>query len=104
VIRFLKYAAVVLILILVVGFVAVQFVSRTKLNATFEQAVAPLPIATGDAAAISRGDYLVNNLMGCANSECHRPDLGGGAVVDAPPMGRIYAPNLTGGRGSVTAG
>lgn len=84
-----------------VGFTAVYFVSQSKMGATYAQDVTAIEIPEGDSDAIARGDYLVNHVMGCTHSDCHGADLGGGAVVDAFPMGRIYAPNITDGEGSV---
>ncbi|MEX1994035.1 MAG: cytochrome c [Steroidobacteraceae bacterium] len=52
--------------------------------------------------AIARGQHLIESRVGCAY--CHRPDFGGGAVIDEPMVGRWIAPNLTAGRGGVTAG
>jgi mono/diheme cytochrome c family protein len=52
------------------------------------------------AADVARGRHLVEAVLGCAG--CHAPDLGGSAMVDAPPM-RIAPPNLTRGRGGVGA-
>ncbi|MCA8911947.1 MAG: c-type cytochrome [Planctomycetes bacterium] len=85
-----------------VGFGSVYFLSQSKLGEKFERKVAGIEIPEGDEDAVDRGKYLANNVMGCSSSDCHRPDLGGGAVIDAQPMGRVYAPNLTGGEGSVT--
>ena len=50
--------------------------------------------------AIARGKQLIGSRVGCA--VCHRPDFGGGAVVDEPMFGRWIAPNVTMGKGSVT--
>jgi mono/diheme cytochrome c family protein len=88
-----------------VGFVAlayggVYFGSQSKLNAQVEQAVHLVEIPDSNA-AVERGKYLVDHVMGCSHSDCHRADLGGGTVIDAPPMGMLYAPNITTGKGSV---
>jgi mono/diheme cytochrome c family protein len=50
--------------------------------------------------AIERGRHLIQSRYAC--SECHGQNLGGGTMIDAPVMGRILGPNLTGGRGSRT--
>lgn len=52
------------------------------------------------ARAVERGRHLIESRVGCA--ACHRPDFGGGAVVDVPIVGRWIAPNITTGAGSVT--
>lgn len=51
--------------------------------------------------AIERGGHLVKSRYGCA--ECHGRDFSGGVMVDATPIGRIFGPNLTRGRGGVTS-
>lgn len=48
--------------------------------------------------AIARGEHLAT-IRGCR--DCHAPDLGGRVLVDAFPIGRIAAPNLTQGKGGV---
>jgi len=52
--------------------------------------------------AIARGRHLVEARYGCA--ECHGRDFGGGVMVDAAAIGRIFGPNLTRGDGGVTSG
>lgn len=53
------------------------------------------------AAAVARGEHLVEARYACA--DCHGADLSGGVMMDAMPMGRFLGPNLTLGEGSVTA-
>jgi mono/diheme cytochrome c family protein len=54
------------------------------------------------ARARERGRHLVESRYHCV--ECHGENFGGGVMVDAFPMGRFLGPNLTAGRGGVTAG
>jgi mono/diheme cytochrome c family protein len=56
----------------------------------------------GDAAAIERGRHLVDSRYGCKS--CHGQDLSGGVMIDEPPIGQIFGPNLTMGQGSRAAG
>lgn len=51
--------------------------------------------------ALERGRHLVEARYAC--TECHGIDFSGGVMVDAFPIGRLLGPNLTAGRGSVTA-
>jgi len=63
----------------------------------------PLPRIerSSDPAVIARGEHLARSLGGCALADCHGPDLGGGKVSDAGPLGSFVAPNITtGGRGA----
>jgi mono/diheme cytochrome c family protein len=46
--------------------------------------------------AVARGERIVRSRAGC--EECHGVDGGGGVIVDAFPMGRWAAPNITLGR------
>ena len=52
--------------------------------------------------ALARGHHLLTSRYACMG--CHGARLGGGTMVDAPPIGRILGPNLTSGRGGRTAG
>src|SRR5262245_21932492 len=75
----------------------------------------PFPLTDADAAAVpeadrmrvateravERGRHLLASRYACG--ECHGKNLGGGTMIDAPVMGRILGPNLTGGRGGRTA-
>lgn len=51
--------------------------------------------------AIARGKHLIESRLACV--ECHGKDLGGGTMVDAPPIGQIYGVNITSGKGGVVA-
>lgn len=51
-------------------------------------------------AAIARGSHLVASRYAC--TECHGKDFGGGTMIDAAPIGRLFGPNITLGRGSRT--
>lgn len=57
---------------------------------------------SADSALLARGEHLAGALGRCG--WCHGDDLGGAVVVDDPGLGRVSAPNLTRGRGGVTAG
>lgn len=50
--------------------------------------------------AIERGRHLVTARYTCI--ACHSPNFGGGTMVDAFPIGRLLAPNVTLGDGSRT--
>lgn len=51
--------------------------------------------------ALSRGKHLVEARYGCV--ECHGKNFGGGVMIDDPAIGRILGPNITSGKGGVTA-
>jgi mono/diheme cytochrome c family protein len=50
--------------------------------------------------AVARGKHLLTSRYTCTG--CHGANFGGGVMVDAPPIGRLLAPNLTLGAGSHT--
>ena len=56
-----------------------------------------LEIPSG-AEALARGEHIAIT-RGC--TDCHGADLGGRVLVDAFPIGRLAAPNLTRGKGGV---
>lgn len=60
----------------------------------------PLP-AESDTAAIARGKHLVTARYACA--ACHGENLAGGVMIEDPALGSVRGPNLTRGRGGVTA-
>lgn len=51
--------------------------------------------------ATARGKHLVEARYGC--TACHGEDFGGGVMLDDPAVGRFLGPNLTRGKGGVTA-
>ncbi len=51
---------------------------------------------------LARGEHVAKALAKC--TDCHQPDFGGGMVVDAKPIGRVEATNLTIGKGGVLSG
>jgi cytochrome c553 len=79
-----------------VGFV----VSERRLNQVYDVAVTPLTVPV-DAASIEEGRRLTI-IRGCV--DCHGADYGGQALLEDPAIGYVYAPNLTTGQGSATAG
>lgn len=99
--RLFVFGGLGLIGLLVVVFAGLHLAASSALAETRELEVEPINIPVGDKAALERGKYLVDHVMSCGHSDCHRSDFGGGAVMDAFPIGRVYAPNVTTGEGSV---
>ena len=120
--KVLKFVAalVVLVLLLAAGAYAWATVATNrKLAHTYTvhkiDFPIPFPLSAEEAAAVPEGDrarvaaeravergrHLIQSRYAC--SECHGQNLGGGTMIDAPVMGRIFGPNLTTGRGSRTA-
>lgn len=87
-------------MVAVVGLGVATNRAQARLDRTWDIPVDPLPVpwpgSTLDE-AVSRGEHLVTTRLGCP--ECHGADAAGGVIVDAFPMGRWVAPNLTTGEG-----
>ncbi|MEZ4862065.1 MAG: cytochrome c [Caldilineaceae bacterium] len=88
-------ALAVIALLLAIG---IYFRSEALVNKSYTAPTAMVTVAT-DAAALARGEHLANYVSVCV--DCHGANLEGGIVVDDPALGRIVAPNLTGGAGGV---
>src|ERR671915_86411 len=112
----LKIAGIGLAVLVVAGLIFygwASFTASRKLSRTYSVHAVDFPIpfpaseqqseATQPAqtVALERGRHLVQARYGCTG--CHGPDFGGGVMIDAPAIGRILGPNLTSGRGGVTA-
>jgi mono/diheme cytochrome c family protein len=101
--RVLKWIGVVLFVLVVIvlagGEILFGSASR-RLNNGPDVAVKAVP-AAGDAGAVARGEHLAVAISGCTS--CHGGDLSGLVTVDEPPIGTIYASNLTAGEGGVGA-
>lgn len=90
-------AALVLLALAVIWLVADRRAARR-----FEVGLANVRAAPpADTAAIARGRHLAGPIGKCVY--CHGETLSGKVFIDDPGLGRIIAPNLTGGRGGVLA-
>jgi mono/diheme cytochrome c family protein len=88
--------AIVVIVLLVMS--TIYVFSTQTLNKSI-QYTDTSPAIPRDSAALERGRHLSRAISKCV--ECHGDDLGGKVVIDAMPMGRVVAPNLTSGRGGL---
>jgi mono/diheme cytochrome c family protein len=126
--RLLKVAGVALIAIVGLALAAYAVawgMAKSRYNRTWaaHRADFPIPFPLGDAEiaelragdpaasldleaialerAVARGERLVTARLGC--NGCHGTDFGGQTLVDEWIFGRLSAPNLTTGKGSLTA-
>jgi cytochrome c553 len=90
--------ALVVIVVAIAAFVFAR--SELALHQTFKIDEATL-IVPSDADAVARGEHIAVT-RGCP--ECHDKDFGGKVVMEAPPIGRMAAPNVTRGKGGLPAG
>lgn len=58
----------------------------------------PAVAVRADAELVARGRHLAT-IRGCV--DCHGANLGGQTFLDTPPVGRVFASNLTRGRGGI---
>jgi cytochrome c553 len=99
----LKWIGIILfglLVILLAGGAVIYGRSSSRLNNGPEVAVKGVA-AANDAEAVARGEHLATAIGGCTS--CHGENLGGKVTVDEPPIGTIYASNLTAGVGGVGA-
>ncbi|MDB4914185.1 MAG: cytochrome c class [Gemmatimonadetes bacterium] len=95
-VKWIGYGAAGLVVLVLVAACALFGFSEARYRKQY--AVTPATIRiTADSAAIARGNHLVHSSAGCI--DCHGENLGGGTVIDQPPLGRIFATNLTRGKG-----
>jgi mono/diheme cytochrome c family protein len=88
-----KLVGLLLVLVLVVAGSALAWAS-SKMSAALEAVheVAPIDLAHANA-SLEIGERIVRYRNGCTH--CHGEDLSGNLVVDDPPIGKIFAPNIT---------
>lgn len=98
--KVLKWTGIVLgglVCLVVVALAVVYGMSEYRMTRTYQVAVANLVVPT-DAETIARGRHIAVT-RGCI--DCHGENLGGGTVIDLPPVARLFATNLTSGEGGV---
>jgi cytochrome c553 len=86
-----------LVVLLVVAYAVIYFITENRLSKTYEVDVVHLTIPT-DAESIAKGGHVIAT-RGC--QDCHGKDLSGKIMIDDPGLGRIVASNLTAGKGGV---
>jgi len=87
------------LLLLVLG--GTYLLSAFALNKEYRVKVTPITIPT-DSFSIERGRHIATAMAKCG--DCHGKDLGGKVMVDDMPMvGKLWAANLTRGKGSAVA-
>ncbi len=96
-VRWILRILVGLVVVLGLAIAVLYVASSLRLRKHWEVPVEALAIPT-DSAAIAYGGHVAA-IRGCQG--CHRPDLAGGSFIDAPVFGRLWARNLTAGKGGV---
>jgi mono/diheme cytochrome c family protein len=101
--RLLKWVGYILggIVVLILIFVGVIYaITSTRMAKRYPTQVEPVAIPT-DAAAIERGRHLTQAVGKCM--DCHGDNLAGKVMADDPVFARLWATNLTRGKGGVSA-
>lgn len=81
--------------VIVVAVAAIYFLSSSRLNEKFTIAPESVAIPT-DSASLAYGEHVAT-IRGC--NGCHARNLAGGTFIDAPVIARLWARNLTPGKG-----
>ncbi len=98
VLKWIGLGLLVLVGIIVVGGIVLHFMGKSRMNNAPEVATKPVAVPT-DAAAVARGDHLVNTVSSCRL--CHGSQLEGDVLIDGEVGLYIAAPNLTSGAGGI---
>ena len=99
--RWLKrigYGVGAIVALVLVALGAVYTLSEVRFRRTYTVPAEQVAVST-DSAVIARGEHIATAIAGC--SDCHGDGLKGNAIIDAPPMGRLVALNLTKGEGGI---
>ena len=95
--RWIAFALLGSVGIVVVALVVVYVVVGSHLNRTYR--FPDSGVAAADSAALGRGRHLAEVIGKC--SGCHGADYGGKVVADNFAFGRLWAANLTAGKGGI---
>jgi mono/diheme cytochrome c family protein len=99
--RWLKrigYGVGAIVALVLVALGAVYTLSEVRFRRTYTVPAEQVAAST-DSAVVARGEHIATAIAGC--SDCHGDGLKGNAIIDAPPMGRLVALNLTKGEGGI---
>lgn len=86
-----------IIALLIILYMGIVITSNSHLNTTYTFNIEDVNIPS-DIDAIARGEHIAI-VRGC--TDCHGPDLSGKIFIDEPPIGTLYATNITSGKGGL---
>lgn len=96
--RILAWAVGTCVLLVAIAGGALYLTTQRRIDRKFQVAGHPLSIPA-DSLAIARGHHIATAISKC--TDCHGADLSGGIFIDVPPVAKLYALNLTRGKGGV---
>lgn len=98
--RAAAWAIGAVVVLLVIAGCTLYILSQRRLDRTWTVAAHSVTVPT-DSLALARGKHMAVAIAKC--TECHHADLGGAQFIDEAPVARLYAPNLTRGKGGIGA-
>lgn len=98
ILKYIVYILGGLIGLIALVFLIVVMISNSRINKTYSIKVDELEIPT-DIESLQSGKHIAT-IRGC--TDCHGSDLSGALFIDEPPMGTLYATNLTEGDGGLS--
>jgi mono/diheme cytochrome c family protein len=98
--RIFGRVVLVLVLLIAVAVAALYFLAQRRLNKSWQVTVPSITVPA-NADAVARGKKMVTVYAPCG--DCHGDDFGGKVMIDDVVMGRLWAANLTRGRGGIGA-
>lgn len=96
--KWLGFGVAGILVLVAITLTVVYAISSRAMSRVYGFTPATLSVPT-DSASVARGRHLVIAVNQCVN--CHGDNLAGKVVVDNPAMGRLYAANLTSGKGGI---
>ena len=96
--KWLGWALAGFLVLVVIALAAVYALSSRAMSRVYGFTPASVAVPT-DSASVARGRHLAIAVNQCVN--CHGDNLAGKVFVDDPAMGRLYAANLTSGKGGI---
>lgn len=100
ILRAVAWVVGVAVVLIVIAGCTLYFTSQRKLDRKWSVAAHPVSIPT-DSLALERGRHMAVAISKCA--DCHGADFGGAQFIDEAPVARLYATNLTRGKGGIGA-
>ncbi len=98
VLRALAWGAGAVVVLVILAGCGLYFSTQRGIDRKYEIAGHAVTVPT-DSLALLRGQHVATALGKCI--DCHGADLGGRQFIDVPPVARLYAANLTRGKGGV---
>ena len=100
ILRASAWAVGVLVVLVIAAGCTLYFMSQRRLDRKWTVAAHAVTVPT-DSLALARGRHMAVAISKCG--DCHGADFGGAQFIDEPPVARLYATNLTRGKGGIGA-